>query len=270
MRAQHMNNDALIGYSGYVGQALLRQRTFGHLFRSSNIADIRGGSFEMVVCAGAPAQKWIANGNPEQDLENLESLMSELATVTCRRFVLISTVDVFSDPAGADEDTPVIEQDLSAYGRNRRLLELFVERTFPECLIVRLPGLVGPGLRKNVVFDLLNNNALESVDSRGVFQFYPMVNLWSDISVALSEEFKLIHLTAAPIQVEEVAKFGFGVDFVNHLSKAPASYDFRTKHAVTFGGSGSYQYSRRESLIAIRAYAQSEHSDNRSHQEAVK
>jgi hypothetical protein len=32
----------------------------------------------------------------------------------------------------------------------------------------------------------------------------------------------------------------------------------RTVHAGLFGGSGHYQYSARESLQAIRAYAQSE------------
>jgi hypothetical protein len=38
----------------------------------------------------------------------------------------------------------------------------------------------------------------------------------------------------------------------------PARYDMRTVHAGLFGGSGHYQYSARESLQAIRAYAQSE------------
>jgi hypothetical protein len=39
---------------------------------------------------------------------------------------------------------------------------------------------------------------------------------------------------------------------------ARACYDFRSKHAALFGGYGGYQYSKRETMLAIRAYAQSE------------
>ena len=59
--------DALIGYSGFVGGTLLRQRAFEARYRSTNIGSIAGGEFELVVCAGAPAQKWIANRDPEAD-----------------------------------------------------------------------------------------------------------------------------------------------------------------------------------------------------------
>jgi hypothetical protein len=48
--------DALIGYSGFVGSTLLKQRHFDSLFRSTNIDEIVGKTFDMVVCAGAPAQ----------------------------------------------------------------------------------------------------------------------------------------------------------------------------------------------------------------------
>jgi hypothetical protein len=121
-----------------------------------------------------------------------------------------------------------------------------------------LPGLVGPGLRKNVIFDFLNNNNLDAIDSRGVFQFYPMVNLWYDIQTALQARLALVHLTAEPISVAEVARAGFGRAFEHSLPNPPARYDFQSKHAALFGGSGAYQYSKRETLQAIRAYAQSE------------
>jgi hypothetical protein len=59
--------------------------------------------------------------------------------------------------------------------------------------------------------------------------------------------------------VEEVAREGFGRDFRNTVEgRVPASYDLKSRHAALFGGCGAYQYGRRESLIAIRAYAQSE------------
>jgi len=250
--------NALIGFSGFVGSTLLKHAPFESLYRSTNICDIVGQSFDTVVCAGAPAQKWIANREPEADRQKIEGLIAHLKTIRCKTFILISTVDVFSNSNGVDEETSVDESGLQAYGLHRRLLEKFVESYFPNHLIVRLPGLVGPGLRKNAIFDFLNNNNLHAIESRGVFQFYPMVSLWYDIQTALSAGLKLVHLTAEPISVADVSKKGFGKAFNHVLPGVPATYDMRTIHAQVFGASGHYQYSARETIQAIRAYAQSE------------
>jgi hypothetical protein len=251
-------NNALIGFSGFVGSTLLKQTPFEPLYRSTNISDIEDLTFNTVVCAGAPAQKWIANQDPEADRHNIDGLIAHLKTIQCKTFILISTVDVFKNPIGVDEETTVDESGLHAYGLHRRLLEKFVESHFTKHLIVRLPGLVGPGLRKNVIFDFLNNNNLHSIESRGVFQFYPMVNLWYDIQTAINAGLQLIHLSAAPISVADVSKLGFGKPFDQTLANTPASYDLRTRHAELFGAVGHYQYNRQETLLAIRTYAQSE------------
>ncbi len=251
-------NNALIGYSGFVGQTLLRQTTFKHLYRSTNIDEIRGGKFDTVICAGAPAQKWIANREPQADLAKIQTLMNHLGTIQCKKMVLISTVDVFLSAEGVDENTPVIEAGLHAYGLHRRMLETFVQDTFAQSLVVRLPGLVGPGLRKNVIFDFLNDNNLSAIDSRGIFQFYPMVNLWSDIQQCQRQELSLVHLTAEPISVHDVAAEGFGLAFDNPAHPIPARYDMRSIHAQALGGGEHHQYNKRETLFAIRAYAQSE------------
>jgi len=250
--------NALIGHTGFVGTTLRKQTTFDALFRSTTIDQVRGKTFDTVVCAGAPAQKWIANKQPEEDRKNIDQLIAHLDTLTCRRFVLISTVDVFKSPINVDESTPVDEANLHAYGLNRRRLEAFVETRFPQHLIVRLPGLVGTGLRKNVIYDFLNENNMAAIESRGVFQFYPMANLWFDIEKALSLGLTLIHLTAAPVSVAEISESGFGKPFTNHTASVPGHYDMRTRHAEVFGGVGHYQYSVRETIQAVRAYAQSE------------
>jgi len=250
--------NALIGFSGFVGGTLLKQTAFESLYRSTNIGEIDGHSFETVVCAGAPAQKWIANREPEADREKIEGLIAHLKTIKCKTFVLISTVDVFKSPINVDEDTEVDESELHAYGLHRRILEKFVAANFENHLIVRLPGLVGPGLRKNVIFDFLNENNLQAIESRGIFQFYPMPNLWYDIQTALSAGLKLVHLTAEPISVATISKEGFGRSFELQISSSPATYDMRTRHVEIFGGHGCYQYSARETIQAVRSYAQSE------------
>ena len=144
------------------------------------------------------------------------------------------------------------------YGRHRRSLETFVEGRFERSLIVRLPGLVGPGLRKNVVFDLLNRNNLAAIDSRATYQFYPMVNLWYDIQAAMRAGLGLVHLTAEPISVATVSMQGFGRRLEQPVADVVPAYDMRTRYAEAFGARGSYQYTMRETIGAIRSYAQSE------------
>jgi hypothetical protein len=250
--------DCLIGYTGFVGSTLLKQRKFDKLFRSTNVGEIQGKDFNLCICSAAPAQKWIANKEPDKDRSNIENIIDNLSRIQCDTFVLISTVDVFNHPIGVDERSIIHETNLHPYGLHRRKLEKFVESNFENHLIVRLPGLVGPGLKKNIIFDFLNNNNLSQIESRSVFQFYPMVNLWYDIQKALDIGLKLVHLTAEPVSVCEVALQGFGKAFENKLESNPVFYDFRTKYASELGGNSHYQYNKRESLQAIRAYAQSE------------
>ncbi len=249
---------AIIGFTGFVGTTLKRQTVFEFFYNSKNISSIDGTSLETIICAAAPAQKWIANREPLADRQNIHGLIEHLKTVTCNTFILISTVDVFCNANKVNEDTLITQEGLNPYGLHRRELEEFVEANFANYLIVRLPGIVGPGLRKNVIFDFLNTNNLHAIDSRGVFQFYPIINLWYDIQIALKAELKLVHLTAEPISVLEVAETCFGKDFDQVLSTTPATYDFQSKYAALFGGKGMYQYSKRETIQAIRAYAQTE------------
>ena len=139
--------DGLIGHTGFVGGALLRQAAFPARFNSANIASIAGQSFGTLVCAAAPGSKHEANRAPERDAAQIEALMAHLGTVRTERFVLISSIAVLADFAGGDDEGTSAFQQTLAYGRHRRMLEAFVEDHFPRSLIVRLPALFGAGLR---------------------------------------------------------------------------------------------------------------------------
>ncbi|MCX9147992.1 hypothetical protein [Erythrobacter sp. WG] len=146
----------LIGHTGFVGGALLRQARFDACFNSANIAAIDGQTFGTLVCAAAPGSMLEANRAPERDAAQVDALIARLERVTAQRLVLISSIAVLADFAGGDDETTqAFQQDL-AYGRHRRALEAFVESRFPDSLIVRLPALFGAGLRKNFLFDLMN------------------------------------------------------------------------------------------------------------------
>src|SRR5262249_35175102 len=149
-----------------------------------DIEEIAGQAFDLVVCSGAPAAKWKANRDPEQDRRCLDRLWANLDRVDAAKVVLISTVDVYARPVAVDEDADVDQGHATPYGQHRHKLECRIADRF-DALIVRLPGLFGPGLKKNVIHDFLSGHELHKIDSRAVFQFYPLSRLWSDIEVAL-------------------------------------------------------------------------------------
>ena len=251
-------SEALIGYTGFVGQTLLRSKDFDDLYRSTNIQEIKNKSYDLVVGAGAPAKKWLANKDPVGDARAIDKLIENLSAVKAKTFVLISTVDVFHTPVSIDENTKIDTTDLQPYGFNRWRLEEFVKEHFSKYLIVRLPGLVGMGLKKNIIFDFLNNNQVNLIESRNIFQFYPMKNLWRDIKLALDNNLSLVHLTAEPVSAEEVYQLAFDKPFENYLDKPLVRYDMQSIHAEKIWGHKNYQYSRAESLEAIAEYFRNE------------
>jgi nucleoside-diphosphate-sugar epimerase len=252
---------ALIGHTGFVGGNLLRQYLFDACYNSTNVEEIAGRQFDLLVCAGAPAAKWKANRDPAGDHACLGRLEDALGRVTARAVVLVSTVDVFGDSTGADED--VLPEGAGPYGRHRLELEQFVAGRF-DTLVVRLPGLFGPGLKKNAVFDLLHDNEVEKIDSRAVFQFYDVRRLWADIAVARRAGLRLIHFATEPVSMGEVVRAAFGREFRNEVASLPARYDFRSKHAGLYGGKGGYVLAKWEVLAGLADFVAVESGRKRS------
>lgn len=235
---------ALIGHSGFVGGNLLAQRSYDSIYRSSDIDTIRGKSFDHVVCAGVQAMKWWANLHPEEDRAGIERLLGPLAEVNARRFTLISTIDVYPTPREVDEQSPIERQGHHAYGLHRLEVEDRIRERFPDVLILRLPGLFGPGLKKNVIFDMLHDNGLEKVHPGGVFQYYDLRRLADDIDRAWEMELPLLNLSTEPLGTGEIRDRFFPGKELGATGPAPAGYDMRSSHAADWGGKNGYLYSK--------------------------
>jgi len=244
---------ALIGWSGFVGGNLPLEK-FDDRFRSSDIEQIKGRGYGLVVCAGAPAAKWKANQDPEGDLANIQRLINCLSKVRAERFLLISTVDVYHTPVGVNESTVMEPEKTHPYGRHRYLLETFVRERFPSSSIVRLPGLFGRGLKKNIIYDLIHRNALHLTHAQSRFQFYCLDHLWTDLAVPLREGLPLLNIATEPVEVRELARRCFGEDFNNIPSTPPARYDMQTQFGKYFGADGPYLYSAGQTFDEVRRF----------------
>lgn len=246
-------SSALVGATGFVGGNLLRQATFDDTFRSTDIESIMGKSYDVLVCAGVRAEKWLANKEPENDRAGIARLESCLAHVRAEHVVLISTVDVYPTPIDVDEDSPIDPALASAYGRHRYQLELWMQERF-ETTVLRLPGLFGQGIKKNVIYDLLHGNAVDAICPDSVFQFYNLDRIWADVMAARAADLRLVNLATEPVSVRDVARVGFDIDFQNPNATNAVRYDMRTKHDGAYGGQNGYIESAEEVLAGIRAF----------------
>ncbi len=246
---------ALIGYTGFVGGNIKDQTSFDCLYNSKNIADIAGQKFDLVVCAGVSSLKWKANENPAADWSAIQRLIDFLKTIETRSFILISTIDVYPNPIGVDEDTNINDTYAQSYGRHRWEFEKFVRGHFPA-FTVRLPHLYCKGLKKNVVFDFLHQNRLDLIHEDATWQFYNLKHLWPDIQRAISGGLSLVNFAVEPITTTELARDVFDVEFHNRPSAPALHFDFWTKHAALWKKTGSYLYSKSECLRELRQFRQ--------------
>lgn len=247
---------ALIGYTGFVGGNLATQYGFTDMYNTKNINDIDGQEYDLVVSAATYAEMWKINQDPEGDLAQINGLIERLKTIKAKQFVLISTVGVYKSPNGADEDTVLDINGLPPYGANRIALEDFVRNNFDKPLIVRLPGLFGDGLKKNVIFDLLNNNMVEKIHSQGVYQYYNLGNIWKDIQTAMDNGLELVNFATEPVRTDELAAYCFGIENFDQQPEGvkPAFWDMHSKHAALYGGTPPYLYSKQQVLDSIKTF----------------
>lgn len=247
---------ALIGHTGFVGSNLKSQRSFEGLYNSKNFQELTGTEWDEVICAGVSAVKWKANKEPALDREKIAALESVLSQVRAKRFVLISTIDVYpSRFQQVDEDFDPRSHENHAYGSHRLAFEDFIAETFGEAAyIVRLPGLFGQGLKKNVIYDLLCDNCLEMINLDTSIQWYSLDRLSQDIDVLVEAGVKCTNLMTEPFANRLIQERFFPGKEVGSAASNAVHYDIHTKHAGLFGRDGHYIQSSEDVLSQMEAY----------------
>jgi hypothetical protein len=248
-----MSTRALIGFTGFVGQNLMTSGRWDATFNRANLHTLPGQEFDLLVCAGLPAEKWRANLDPLADRLNMLRLADALDSVRTRRFVLISTVDVYADPTNVDELTPIEPDGNHAYGKHRREFELLMLARFDACHTLRLPAVFGPQLKKNVLFDLMSANCLDAIQPESRFQWYPITRLHQDIDRAIKAELPCVNLVTQPLPTGKIISEFFPEMKVGWAAAAAVSYQAKTRYATVFGGGADYIMTADAVIEAMRA-----------------
>lgn len=169
----------VLGARGFVGSAVLevlQQHSECAGIDVDNYEEYRGQGCDVLVNVNGNSKKYVAAEDPALEFDlSVRSVVRSVFDFPAQRYVFISTVDVYTDfakPEQTAEDTEIDTARQSAYGFHKWLAEQYVKRHAKAWLIFRLGGMVGPGLRKGPVYDLMHDVPLRvHLDSR--YQYIP-------------------------------------------------------------------------------------------------
>ena len=205
-------NNVLLGYSGLVGSYILRYVKIENMYNSKNINDVRNMEVDNLYIACIPAVKWYANKYPEKDSDVINGIQDIIKTIKVKnKVILISTIDVYNKTnSGMDEETLYTQyphhdpQNNHPYGKHRYMFEEFIKAHFKNYYIIRLPALFGIGLKKNILYDLLNNNNVNQICKNTYFQWYNLEWLVNDIEICIENNIRVCNLFTQPINTNDI------------------------------------------------------------------
>lgn len=139
----------LIGHTGFIGSNLfnhMQEKYEIYVVNSSEHSEeLFDTEFDFAInCAGV-SHKYQTNHNTFTGFETETSILKTLSKIQFKKLIHISSID---------------SQDQSNYGKLKKLVEQCVHQQYPTATIIRPAGFVGPQLKKNIVFDIMNNNVV--------------------------------------------------------------------------------------------------------------
>lgn len=158
----------LLGHRGVIGSAVAAYlRTAGIPYigidRESYAAH-RGARAEILINAAGSSDRRAARSDPYGDFrENVVETAAILFDLPAERYVHVSTVGVYArlaEHAATSETAEIDPAALDPYGCHKAVAEVLVRRYARRWVLLRLGPIVGPGLRKNAIFDLVHSRRL--------------------------------------------------------------------------------------------------------------
>jgi nucleoside-diphosphate-sugar epimerase len=161
-------NIFVLGGKGFVGSAMVRvaqkRKHSVTAIDLDNYSQLRGRACDLLINANGNSKKFLAEQDPVGEFDaSVASVLRCLVDFPCQRYVHLSTIDVYPrvDSPRFNRETAAIDPgQLSRYGLHKFLAEQVVRKYASRWLILRLGGMVGPGLWKNSIFDISHGKPL--------------------------------------------------------------------------------------------------------------
>lgn len=158
----------ILGGKGFVGSAyacVCKARGIEHLVVDrDNYSRLAGTHCRVLINVAGNSKKFLARHSPMADFDaSVLAVRKSLIDFKYDTFVFISSSDVYPDPSspGSTAESQALNPArMTPYGFHKHIAELCVQHVAPNWIIARCGGFVGPLMKKNPVFDVLNGGPL--------------------------------------------------------------------------------------------------------------
>ena len=236
----------IVGAKGFIGSNLMRMLPSSVAIFPPTATKTEIDSLSALYIAAPTSSKYLVQNNPLEDRENVLELSKSLIEFSrIKNVVLFSTIDVYQNRVACDEDSSTMH-DIS-YGGNRMILEDRLNLIFSDLRIVRLCGVYGPGLKKNLIFDIKNHRPSEVAKyaPESSYQLIHIGEVYKFITGERADFPNLINLVTEPISVSEILS---DTDLIAR-GRDVVRYNVKSKYFE-----GGYAYSKQHSLNSIKDF----------------
>src|SRR5574343_1042735 len=135
-----MKDICILGQNGFIGKTVTEILSNTYTIKDNGICDV------LVNCAGfAIMHEAARNPNKMREVENFT--FDRISKIQFKHLIHISTIYIEASP---NDNYSIIKKEME-----NRILS-----TYPNTTILRCTSVLGPGLKKNVIFDLMHDRPL--------------------------------------------------------------------------------------------------------------
>ena len=155
----------LVGGKGLVGSGFSKffkeNKILYKIITRQNKKNFYNKSCDILIDCNGNGSKRIGIADPLFDFKaSVYSVFENLVHIKYNKYVYISSSQTYEDTKSkkmTKENRICNNLKLNNYGFNKLIAENYVKKFSSKYLIVRLPYIVGPGLKRNPVYDLSHN-----------------------------------------------------------------------------------------------------------------
>ncbi len=234
----------VIGANGLAGSAFMRVLpALGFECQAvtrQNYAQFKGAKADVLITAHGNSAKYLATQDPAGEVaRSVAAIMAACTDFTFDTCIHLSSADVYSDTSDPDRNIETADLDpaqQSVYGLCKHLAENVVRNRSRRFCILRLGGLLGPGLRKNPLFDLLTGQPLRvHPDSQfGYIHTDEVARLVAQILKG-GTEYELLNVCGQGlVSVRQLMSWVGGTLPALHPTAVPQRYDINNQLLASF------------------------------------
>lgn len=237
----------ILGGRGFVGSALVRlfenMQVEHRSISRENFGQYSGSSCDILINANGNSKKYLAAREPMTDFDqSVRSVAESLEAFKFEKYVFLSTGDVYPEqhtPCLTLETDSIDTTRQSRYGLHKYIAEQLVCGIAPRWLVFRMGGFIGPGLKKNAIYDMLKakpvwlspESELQFISTDGAARLIwslverdvrnEIVNLGAEGVVSLRTVYQMIGSKSVFQPDAPTIRYELSLDKLNRLAATP-------------------------------------------------